>query len=383
MHRLTCRTLPLAGAVLLALSSHASAAEVSYSGFFSIVGGKVLSGENASYLNLDCPCYLADFPRVGFYTENWSFKPESNFGLQTNVKFDDKLSLTGQFMARGADDFDARIEWAYASYNLDNNWTVQAGRKRLPLFYYSDFLDMRFAYNWIRAPKDLYTWQITHYNGINALFRSNLGNWSLLANFWYGDEEDSNNKMLGSRAIYNQRIEENWTGIFGAYLDLSYDWLSMRFVYMHNTVDRYRFDNTGTRVPLSTGNPRVPMTGLEQDFFGASFNIDYGNFLLRSEVYTFDRPYTRPNDDNIYEAHMLGVGYRFGDVTPMITYSKFDESEAPYAERTIYQTLSYTVRWDFHSSAALKLQYDDYEDQSTFFFLGDSKSLALALDVVF
>ena len=30
----------------------------------------------------------------------------------------------------------------YLSYEVNDNWTIQAGKKRLPLFYYSDFYDV-------------------------------------------------------------------------------------------------------------------------------------------------------------------------------------------------------------------------------------------------
>ena len=60
------------------------------------------------------------------------------------------LSVTGQIVARGVNDFDANFEWAYISYEINDNWTVQAGKKRLPLFYYSDFFDVGYAYVWMR-----------------------------------------------------------------------------------------------------------------------------------------------------------------------------------------------------------------------------------------
>ena len=106
-------------------------AEIKISGFATVAGGKVLSGDG---LNGADPSFLANYPLVAVYEEDWSFKPESRMGLQVSADLLEGLSVTGQLVARGADDFDAKFEWAYLSYRLNDTWTIQAGKKRLPLY---------------------------------------------------------------------------------------------------------------------------------------------------------------------------------------------------------------------------------------------------------
>ena len=46
--------------------------------------------------------------------------------------------------------------------------------------------------------------------------------------------------------------------------------------------------------------------------------------------------------------------------------------------------MSVGLRWDFHSSAAFKIQYDDVSDDSfELAVAGDSKSVTVGVDIVF
>ena len=120
----------LALAVLAALSTSLHA-EVNITGFASVNAGKVLSGDGVPQYDVP-PTFLADYPIVSAYTDEFSFEPESLFGLQVKADLSEGLSATAQIVARGAENFDATFEWAYLSYEINDRWTVQAGKKRLP-----------------------------------------------------------------------------------------------------------------------------------------------------------------------------------------------------------------------------------------------------------
>ena len=142
------------GSILLSSSAYA---EVNISGFASVVGGQVLDGTGVDEFGLG-PTFLADYPLVGKYEEELTFNPDTLFGLQFSADLMDGLRATAQVVSRGADGYSASFEWAYLSYELNDNWTIQAGKKRLPLYYYSDFFDVGYSYVWIRPPSDNYTW---------------------------------------------------------------------------------------------------------------------------------------------------------------------------------------------------------------------------------
>ncbi len=355
---------------LTLLAACSASAEVNISGFASINGGKVLSGSGVPQYEVP-PTFLADYPIVSAYTEEFSFEPETLFGLQVSADLSEGLSATAQIVARGANDFDATFEWAYLSYEINDNWTFQAGKKRLPLFYYSDFYDVGYAYVWIRPPADNYTWQIFNYNGVNLAYTGSLSDdWSMRANIYAGREDDKDNKLL-SEFFFLEPTREIWKDILGGVVSVSNDWLEIRATHMMYTNERFR-----------SGEPVVfdEQTGsLERDgkFYGLAVNADWGNVFVLTELNRLDL------DGNL-DTYMISLGYRFDGITPYISYADFSQDELPGEDGEDHNTLSVGFRWDFHPSAAFKLQWDKVEDNSfDLAVAGDSKAITFAVDAVF
>lgn len=348
---------------LLCLVSIPMQAEVNLSGFASINAGKVLNGDGAPQFGVP-PTFLADYPIVSAYEEEWSFKPESLFGIQVSADLGNGLSAITQVVGRGANDYDPVFEWAYVSYDINENWTIQAGKKRLPLFYYSDFYDVGYAYVWMRAPADNYTWQIFNYNGINAQYTTDVGNWSVRTNIYSGNEDDTENKLLGD-FFFRAKTREIWKDIIGGVINLSNDWLEVRLTHMQYTNERYINDE------------RTLWNGEDQrdgKFYGLAVNADFGNWFILSEA-------SRLELDGTFDTKMLTLGYRYKTLTPFIAYSEF-ESEGTGGEE--HNTTAVGLRWDFHDSAAFKVQFDKVKDNSfDFAVAGDSESLTFGIDLVF
>lgn len=362
MRKTMCRSL---GGILL-LVPLTALAEVNISGFATIAGGRVLSGSGVDEFGLP-PTFLANYPQVGAYEEEWSFKPDSRFGLQISADLAEGLTVTGQLVARGADDFDASFEWAYLSYQINDSWTLQAGKKRLPLYYYSDFFDVGYAYLWLRPPADNYTWQIFNYTGINALFNTRIGDWDVSGNLYTGREDDRNNKLL-SEFFFGEPVREIWKDIVGGVVSFNRDWLDIRLTYMTYVNQRYRTSN-GVEVPelWDGSNER------RGKFAGISVNIDYNNIVLLTELNQLDL------DGDKFDTYMVSLGYRINSFTPYISYADFD------SDGEVHSTTSVGFRYDFHSSAAFKLQYDDVQDDGYdgLMVAGDSRSITFGVDLVF
>jgi hypothetical protein len=349
----------------LCFSALPSYSEVDISGFTSINAGKVLSGTGVPQFGIDEPTFLADYPIVSTYNTDISFKPESLFGLQVKADLGEGLSATAQIVSRGANDFETKFEWAYISYEINDSWTVQAGKKRLPLFYYSDFYDVGYAYVWMRAPADNYTWQIFNYNGVNALYTGELGDWSISGNIYYGREDDKENKLL-SDFFFQEPTREIWKDMLGGVLHGSNDWLELRATVMTYTNQRYR-----------SGEPELWDGKDERDgtFYGFAANADFGDLFVLSELNRLDL------DGNL-DTVMLTLGYRLDSLTPFISYSAFEQKEGDDGED--HNTTSVGLRWDFHSNAAFKIQYDEVKDNSTSLAVaGDSKVITIGIDMVF
>lgn len=356
--------LKLAVSIGALLLSSPVLAEVTISGFASIVGGQVIEGSGVDEFDLP-PTFLADYPLVGAYEEELSFKPDTLFGLQFSADLLDGLTATAQIVSRGADDFDVSFEWAYISYELNEHWTLQGGKKRLPLYYYSDFFDVGYAYPWIRPPADNYTWQIFNYTGVSALYNYLVGDWTLSGQFYYGSEDDEPNKLL-SEFFFLEPTREIWNDIGGVVLQLNRDWLDIRVTHMQYTNERY----IGDVQQVWDGS-----TDRKGKFYGLSVNIDYENFLLLTELNRLDLSGTD------LDTYMVTLGYRIGDFMPYAGYADFNDGEGG----EVHNTTSLGIRWDFHPSAAFKLQYDDVEDNGGpgLKVAGDSKSVSFGVDLVF
>lgn len=355
-----------------------SQAEVNYqfNGFGTLAAGKILSGSVAEpeYLNYNCPCFITDYNNGGIYQSDkgWSFKEESRLGVQFNLNFTDDLSFVTQVIARAVDS-KLSAEWAYLSYDVNDQITVQVGRKRIPLYYYSEFQDVGFAYMWLRPPQTLYGWEASNYNGVNVRFANEFKNWDIVTNVYAGNETVKN-------APYNYLYDEvgqdsRWRNIRGIDIEFSKDWFTGRIIYMKS-------DNSSTERPDSDAFYR-PATA--QTVAGLSLNGDFGDWFVLSE-FNMNKRVSRAEDYVIHApATMLAMGYRFGKWTPFVSWSRFwDKSnnlEAYEPERFIDRSV--TLRYELSSSSVLKFQLNKYTDHSLYNFVGNTTVAAVSYDFIF
>ncbi len=375
-------------ATLTILSSSAYAVDSSFSGFAQLTVGRVLSGSSDSPIpyqlnakpgySYQCPCFTGNYEYAGVYEyHKTDLKPESLAGVQGNFKFTPELSATVQLVARGADS-SVNADWAYGSYKISDSLTLQVGRKRLPLYYYSDYMYVGYAYPWVRPSQDLYAWQIYSYDGANLLYTTNVGDWTYTGNVWIGRRKTTDNELLGN-LYYSTQIDESWKKMIGGYIDASNDIFSLRGVYMHTVVERYSVLN-GVRSMVMTGQNGDFINDVGQAFYGVSLNMDYKNWLLRSEINYINRPSVK----NTYTAQSYSGGYKMDKHTFMISWSQFQERAAYWPTGTEkHDTTSLSYRWDYTTSQALKVQFDKINDKSKFQFTGDANLLSASWQIVF
>ena len=135
----------------------------------------------------------------------------------------------------------------------------------------------------------------------------------------------------------------------------------------------------------------------EGTFFGFGLSYDRNNWVAVTE-------YTNVKVKNSYmadrDAYFVSVGRRFDAVTPYISYEKDDDTsksaiykaippqvpllatvagvvESQLADR---DTWSFGLRYDFHPSAAFKLQLSSAKDNYT---LDKDRLLTMGVDLVF
>ena len=366
--------------------------QYSGSGFLTVAAGKMLSGTSGNVEGYDCPCYLSDYAQDGVYDgrSGLQFQPDTKLGLQGSAAYND-FSITAQVVGRGATGT-ADLEWLYGSYRLNDKITIQAGRKRLPMFYYSDVQDIGFVLPWVHLPSGPYGWEAVNYNGVDLRYQDRWGAWSVTADLLAGNE--SNNDS-GYWKIYNGRQSQSsikWSNIVGTELTLSNDWLEARAVYIQSNTEETLTSNGWDSTSQTYSSPSgVLYPPAKQQIYGLAINSDYQNWLIRSEFIVIVHPGLNYMD----HAQLFGVGYHYGKWQPMATWSEYigtvvTNGVLPTVTATTYynmqQTVSLTVKYDLTDTSDLKLQFDDQTDHSDSSFspnFGNAQLLTLAYDRVF
>ncbi len=368
----------------------AGGVEFTGSGFLTLGVGKMLGGTRGAVMDRDCPCFTSDYAQAGVYDGRSSlqFKPDSKLGLQGSAKINNDLSFTAQIVSRGARDGDVNLEWLYGSYKINDNLTLQVGRKRLPMFYFSDTQDVGFALPWTHLPPQLYGWEAVNYNGINLAYRGQAGSWDITGNLLYGAESY---KESGYYKIYygkQNKTDVKWDAILGGDISFAKDWFEGRLVYIQShtrskSSSGYWDDTTASYIDPDEGYTNRA----RQRIYGISANIDYNNFIVRGERIYIDRPTVEYKD----HATILSAGYRLGKWTPLVTWSQY-RGQANIANggdtdgQEKHETMAYTLRYDLTTSSAVKVQYDVQTDKSGPNWspnYGNARLLTLTYDMVF
>ncbi|MFA6014527.1 MAG: hypothetical protein WC742_05620 [Gallionellaceae bacterium] len=385
-----------ATAGMLTLTSIGSAAELggvefSGSGFMTIGVGTMLSGTKKIVSDYNCPCFVADYAQGAVYDNRSApqFGPDSKLGLQGTASYDNRrYSITAQAVSRGAQDGRVNLEWLYASYKINNNFTLQGGRKRLPMFYYSDTQDIGVALPWTHLPPQLYGWEAVNYNGLNLAYQGQWGDWSASSNLLAGNET---REESGYWKIYQgrkNRTDVKWSNIFGADLSLSNDWLETRVVYIQSDTQTKIVNGTWDAATLTYDTSAIETEFTpkgKQQIYGLTVNMDYNNWLVRSEIIQINHPGGEFRDT----AQILGSGYRFGKWQPMVTYARYQSVVAGVGDplgQEGHATVSLTLRYDLTTSSVLKAQLDNQRDHGGPTWepnYGNSQLLTFTYDTVF
>jgi len=343
------------------VSASGFAAETTINGFASIVGGTTISdtrlpgGEKTEYIADRGYSRTADggINENAIYPDTISYQPDSNYGVQFKSDLTQGLSVTAQLAGRGSHSFKTELDWAYITYEISQKTVLQAGRQRLPMYYYSDFIDVGYAYHWLRPPVDVYENTLTTYEGVSLMYNDNLGDWTTHSRIYTGTAGNEYSRYGNFRT----------DGFYGALFDTNNSWLRLRFSYIQG-----EFYVVGTPVDKEQAKDAV--------FTSFAANLTLGNGFAIAEITAgdvLDGEYLhdgRAAFDTL-GSFMVSAGYQFENVTPHITFSESNVDlygEGDYSMSNGWfiksETITAGLRWDFHPSAAFKIEYSSAKDKS-------------------
>lgn len=367
------------------------AADVNVTGFLSVGGGFV--DEDFSSGN-----------NYGGYEEDLTFD-NNMLGLQVSGQVSEKITATAQLIARSNSDYDVNAEWAYLTWQANDEIKLRAGRLRTPFYLYSDFLDVGYAYGWITPPREVYYLPFNNVDGIDIYATKTLGIFDTTLQAYFGSFNDD--FSLGG--VQTEAETRNQAGIAAT---LGKDWWTLRAAYHQADLT---IDVAGAIIDPASGltlgqflgafptslsgvKGRVLVDEDKATFAQIGITIDTGTFVAAAEHVEFEAKDSMLAK-NIREYVMVGV--RTGDWLFHVTAARSDDDAAnlvegiPVAPTTQpligglnqvaasqadkRDVISLGTRWDVTSGSAIKFQIDDVDDESD----GDQKVYSVAFQTVF
>ena len=344
--------------------------DIRLSGFGSLVGGIVLDGDG----------YWARQPEgAGKYVDGIELQSESRLGIQADYKINPDWNITGQLMVRGVNEFKPELEWFYASYKLTAESTLKVGRMRLPVYHFSDYMDVGVAYPWLRVPSDAYSLAVTNYQGVNIDMNFDFDSFTSRVRLYTGSQSTDPNKLITDIEMYKAhqlydangrfrggnavRTTKDYQDFVGFVVDSNKDEYSLRISYLDGR-ENFTYYNPG-------GYPDDPLFGgdwVDTQFLDVSLQYDNGQILAIAEWNKYD---------TIYKSWFASVAYRTDTWSPYVFYSEFIGEYRFIAAGGIkngyedgvtgtldddYSTIGIGARYNLNPRTALKIEFLSFMD---------------------
>ncbi|GAC25398.1 hypothetical protein GMES_3109 [Paraglaciecola mesophila KMM 241] len=354
----------------------AANAELRINGFANLVGG-ITSSDDTLY----------------GYDDKISFSEDSLFAIQLSGDINDKMTATGQIVARGSEDYDPEFEWAYITYQATDNVSISAGRLRIPLFRYSSSLDVGYSYHWISPPQSVYDVTFNNLDGLRVDYSNYAGDWEYNIQLAAGTYENTTD-------VY--KIEGRDTVALTA--EAAYEFFKVRAVYGRAKTSIDVFGLEGAFAAFEQVLPTKLYNDLEAVddtgvFLGLGLEYDTFDWFVSGEITSVDTEKSYIKEDIAY---FLTAGLRIGKFTPSITYEvkesddgvKFTDqiSQLPAALQAQVigvqaafdddeQAVTLGLRYDYATNVALKAEVTRYTDD--LYENSDANLLRFAVNYIF
>lgn len=314
------------------------------SGFLTAIAAQGKNDKDATYGN-------------GIATKDLEMDTRDNhLGIQFASSIDPHIDVTAQFISRGGyENYAVETDWAYIDYKALESLKFRVGKYKIPQFLASDYLDVGYAYPWVRPPQDVYsTNPLISLNGIDMIYKINFGSSKLFFDLYYGD--GTHKSVVPPRTADAMGLPEETKG-----MPIEFDTKKTRgfaIKYAANTFTlRAGYFKTDVDIDADLGNNvRLTLNDVPGAFGGVGFTMDVKNIIAYSE---FIRRNTDPEMAGAFpdqDAWYATLGYRFGKFLPIVTYSQIkpgvDKSDLAIEEKSA----ALGFRYDIGNSAAVKFE---------------------------
>lgn len=329
------------------------------------------------FANLTAGVTTEDVSLFGF-TEDIDFDNNSLFAIQVSGDVSENISATAQVLSRGENDYSAKFEWAYLTYNVDDKSSLTAGRFRLPVFRYSTSLDVGYSYHWISAPQTVYDVAFNNISGVRYDYANYSGDFEYLVQVSFGNYK---NEISGGTNTANDVLLASFEG--------NYNGFKGRIVYGQGENAFTQASLDAALVSIGAISPsladELAIDGDEGVFIGLGLEYDNFDWFVSGE-------WTNVNIEDSFSpedtAYYVTAGTRLGKYTPHITFQardgagdiRFQDSvnALPEPFKTVltgintglqrsffedYSMITLGLRYDLAPNIALKAEYTKYDNK--------------------
>ncbi|WP_430460190.1 hypothetical protein ACQUQU_13325 [Thalassolituus sp. LLYu03] len=352
-------------AVLLACSPAAFSSDLQINGFMNVTAGNLSTND----ISLDG------------YDDGVKFDVGTLVGLQMSKQVNDSTSATMQLISRGSEDFNTEASWAYITYAANEDTDIRMGRLRTPFFYYSDFLEVGYAYNWVRPPSVVY--RLDAFSSINGVDVTRRFSTSVVDGSVQVYTGRSTNELTTSGDTYVFELRR----ALGVVLNLSMGDFGARVSYHQADLsadvdpalagaDGRALDNLAAAAAgFGVGDEFIADED-QSKFYQASLSYDNGSTSAIAEWTALDHETAMLNDDTAY---LVSVAQRMGDATVHLTYTATEDDLESGTVGVIQKNLESKessiilgLRYDYDSSAAFKVEVQQHDEELVQGAKGDS-----------
>jgi len=267
--------------------------------------------------------------------DDYSASSITKLGIQMTFQVSDDISVTGQLVGKGINDYNIEAEWAYLSWDISDDFTARIGRQRTPYYMLSEYLDVGYAYPWTRPPIEMYKLPLNNMDAISFLYNIEFDEIKIGLQAYLGEGFGDVDQLDGSFRIQNNGLaltaeSGNWLFFLGySYSKIEITELKPNGVFdtleigINDPLTGLKFqidnlnENFGTNItPISI----LPTDEIDSTYLSAAFTYDNGHILVMAEYGNLEvKDFILPTGDGGY----LMIGYHFGKWLPHLTYSKF------------------------------------------------------------
>ena len=281
-----------------------------------------------------------------------------------------------------------------------------AGRQRFNLYKYSDYVDVGYAYQWIRPPQGVYSLPFSSGDGIGFLYNRALGDIDFNFTYKYIGEDISDYEPSGTDDVDPANFEVNMSHL----VNFDFTWNDFNFGANLALIPELSYESTqldALNAALTGAIGAVGANAIMDDvfiddeqvnFYGGYVGYDPGAWFLLAEYtyYEFDDQNAFADQQSLYISSGVRVdaftiygtwGQDKNDPSSKVYKSIADPGLRALVKGAVTQqeedsnTYSVGARWDVESGVALKIDYTKYDDD--FNDDNDADLISAGVDFVF